>query len=495
MIDQKTNYVIISIRLFIYVVTFFFSNALADIFRSEINTILFINIGLVVVFFSLMVVFLSKVISPKVSFYIQAVFDLIITSYLILNTGYLDSPYILFFAVVIIYMSFYEGFNGGIVGVLTVVIIFSFLFIVKSNLFVPYYYNFKYFMLLTEYVLSFLLIVFLVSLLNKKYKKQLLESEKYKDRLAELTNLHQAILENVDFGVMLIDSNKIVLSANSSARKIFDIQNLEGMRIEDLLKIEFPEGIVKFENKFIGYKLSPFRDPKGLLTANLFIFQDVSEKEQLKLKLEEERRLADLGRFSSVLAHEIKNPLGAIKGALQLLLRDIQGDDRLVQIVMRELNRLDLILGNMLVISKDNLKKSDNIKVKDILDDFIYYIKNSGIFENLVIKSDLEEHFRLPLSESEFKQIIWNLLLNSYEIKNDAFIAIYNKDNKMIYQDNGPGVDDAIIENFGRPFFTTKSSGTGLGIYTIFKICEKNRISFKVFSNKEFNGFKIEFSV
>ena len=65
----------------------------------------------------------------------------------------------------------------------------------------------------------------------------------------------------------------------------------------------------------------------------------------------------------------------------------------------------------------------------------------------------------------------------------------------MIYQDNGPGVDEAIIENFGRPFFTTKSSGTGLGIYTIFKICEKIGISFKVFSNKEFNGFKIEFSV
>ncbi|MGB9731706.1 histidine kinase dimerization/phospho-acceptor domain-containing protein [Calditerrivibrio nitroreducens] len=495
MIDQKTNYVIISIRLFIYVLTFFFSNVLADIFRSEINTILFINIGLMVVFFSLMVVFLSKVISPKVSFYIQAIFDLIITSYLILNTGYLDSPYILFFAVVIIYMSFYEGFSGGIIGVLTVIIIFSFLFIVKSSLFVPQYYNFKYFMLLSEYVLSFLLIVFLVSLLNKKYKKQLLESEKYKSRLAELTNLHQAIIENVDFGVMLIDNNKFILSANNSARKIFDIQNLEGMRIDDLIKIEVSEGIVKNENKFIGYKLSPFKDPKGLMAANLFIFQDVSEKEQLKLKLEEERRLADLGRFSSVLAHEIKNPLGAIKGALQLLLKDVRGDDRLVQIFMRELNRLDLILGNMLIISKDNFKKSDNIKVKDILDDFIYYIKNSGIFENLVIKSNLDDYFRLPLSDSEFKQIVWNLLINSYEIKNDAVIDIYNNDNKMIYQDNGPGVDEAIIENFGKPFFTTKSSGTGLGIYTIFKICEKNGISLKVFSNKEFNGFKIEFIV
>ncbi len=493
MIDQRTNYVIISIRLFIYVTTFLFSNLLADLFRSELDTILFINIGLMVVFFSLMIVFLSKLLNPKRIFYIQAFFDLIITAYLISNTGYLDSPYILFFAVVIIYMSFYEGFNGGFAGVLAVLIIFSTMAILKSDIFVPKYYNFKYFMLLAEYILSFLLIVFLVSLLNKKYKKQLLESETYRNKLLELSNLHQAILENVDFGLILVDHNGHILSANSSAKKILDINELEGRTLKTIIDFNNSDGIINFRGKFIGYKLSPFKDPKGLLTGNLFIFQDVSEREQLKIKLEEERRLADLGRFSSVLAHEIKNPLGAIKGALQLLFKNINSDNRLVQIIIREINRLELFLGNMLLITKSNVKKSELTNVKDILEEFIFYVKSSGIFENLNIDIKVENDFMMPFSEGEFKQIIWNLLLNSYEVKNDANIGIYNENGKLVYQDDGPGIDEQIIGSLGKPFFTTKNSGTGLGFYAIFKICEKNGVNFRVYSNREFNGFKIEF--
>lgn len=74
MIDLKTNYIIISIRLFIYVTTFLFSNILADFFNSEIDTYLFVKIGLFVVFFSLLVVFLIKLFSPKRIFYLQGFF-------------------------------------------------------------------------------------------------------------------------------------------------------------------------------------------------------------------------------------------------------------------------------------------------------------------------------------------------------------------------------------------------------------------------------------
>lgn len=493
MIDQRTNYVIISIRLFIYVTTFLFSNLLADLFKSEIETLLFINLGLMVVFFSLMVVFLSNVMTSKKIFYLQAFFDLVITAYLISNTGYLDSPYILFFAVVIIYMSFYEGFNGGFSGVLTVLIIFSSMAIIKSDIFVPKYYNFRYFMLLSEYILSFLLIVFLVSLLNKKYRKQLMESEKYRNKLLELSNLHQAILESVDFGVILINQNNQVVSANSSAKKILEINELEGRTLSSIINYENSEGIVSYKGKFIGYKLSSFIEPSGLLTGNLFIFQDVSEREQLKMKLEEERRLADLGRFSTVLAHEIKNPLGAIKGALQLLFKNINNDNRLVQIVMREINRLELFLGNMLLITKNNIKKSELSNIKEILEEFIFYIKSSGIFENLNIKIQVDDEFVMPFTEGEFKQIIWNLLLNSYEVKNNAGISIYNEGGKLVYRDDGPGIETDILGNLGKPFFTTKNSGTGLGFYAIFKICEKNGVNFKVYSNMEVNGFKMEF--
>ncbi|MCX8084140.1 MAG: ATP-binding protein [Calditerrivibrio sp.] len=494
MINHKTNYIIISIRLFIYVTTFLFSNILAEFFKNELDILLFTNIGIMVVFFSLISVFLSKFLSPIYIFYIQAIFDLIITSFLISNTGYLDSPYILFYAIIIIYMSFYDGFNGGISGVLSVLIIFSGMAIMKNDIFITRYYNFKYLLIFTEYLLSFLLIVFLVSLLNKKYKKQVLESESYKNKLLELANIHSAILENIDFGVILIDPNGIILSANSYSRKILEVDELIGNNLKNIFNIDKKSNLINFKNKYIGFKFTPFKDPNGVINGELLIFQDVSEREQLKQKLEEERRLADLGRFSSVLAHEIKNPLGAIKGALQIQFKNFSPDNKLVQIIFREISRLELFLGNMLIITKGRSDKNNPLKIKHILDDFIFYIKTSGIFENLSFNIQIDDNFTLIIDENEFKQIIWNLLLNSYEIKHDATITIYTIGNLLIYQDNGPGIDRSILHSIGKPFFTTKSSGTGLGFYAIIKICEKNNLRYKVYSNDEFSGFKIEFS-
>lgn len=494
MITIRSSYLIVSIRLIIYIVTFLTTKVLAVFFDSAVNTDLFISIGLLVTFFSLLTLFTVRIFSPVVIFYIQAFFDTLITSFLIVNTGYLDSPYIVFFAVIMIYMGFYEGFKGGVIGLLLVIIFFSFLGIVKNELFVSQYYNFKYLMLITEYVLSFLLVIFLVSFLNKKYRNKIKESEEFKNKLQFLSNLHQAILENVDFGVILVGNDNRIISLNGAAKRILEISDdVIGKNLDDILPFPVIEGTLVFAGKHIGFKKKEFYSLDGELSGNLIIFQDISEKEQLKAKLEEEKRLAELGKFSSIIAHEIKNPLGAIKGAIQIISKTIQGDERILRILDREINRLDLFLGNMLILTKNNKHDTGYVKIRELIEEFIFYINTTNILEGLKIKNDVDDFFVLNMLEGELRQILWNLFINSYEAKNDALVRIYNTNSQLIYEDNGPGIKEIYINQIGKPFFTTKNTGTGLGFYTISKICEQRGVNYKVYSNREFQGFKIEF--
>ncbi|MCA1932168.1 MAG: PAS domain-containing protein [Calditerrivibrio sp.] len=495
MITIRTSYLIVSIRILIYITTFLSTKLVADFFDSNVDVELFISIGILVTFFSLLTIFLYRLFEPLYIFYSQAFFDILITIFLISNTGYLDSPYIIFFSVIMIYMGFYEGFKGGIVGLLLVVISLSFLAIFKSEIFIVRYYNFKYLILGIEYIFSFLLIVFLVSLLNKRYKSQIEESKQFRTKLDELTNLHRLILESIDFGIILIDNTGNVISLNDSAKSILNIgDDLVGKKLVEKISFDDLEGIIDYNGKHIGYKIKDFRNQNGYVSGKLIIFQDVSEREELKIKLEEEKRLADIGRFSSVIAHEIKNPLGAIKGAFQILSKNIHGNDKIIKIVDREMSRLELFLGNMLIVAKDSTGIVEDIFIKDIIDDFVYYINMTNIFDGMVINNHVDTDITIRISEGEFKQILWNLFLNSYEVKNDTKIRIYNHGNKLFYEDDGPGINEEQIPFIGKPFFTTKSSGTGLGFYTISKICEKRGITYKIYSNKLNKGFKVEFN-
>ncbi|MEF3254910.1 MAG: hypothetical protein K6348_05025 [Deferribacterales bacterium] len=495
MITIRTTYLIVSIRILIFIITFLLTKLLASLFNNEINLELFVSIGILVAFFSLLTIFLVKIFDNRYIFYLQGIFDILITIFLIVNTDYLDSPYLLFFAIIILYLGFYEGYKGGIVGLLLVIISLSLLAIVNNELFVMRYYNFRYFMLIMGYIFSFIVMLLLVIILHKKYMSQLLESERFKLRLSKLENLHKLILESVDFGIILLDKMGIVVSLNDTGKKILDEDdNLLGKPLFERYLFANEDGLTIIKERYVGYKIKDFKDDKGDVQGKLIIFQDVTEKDILKKKLEEERRLADMGRFSALIAHEIKNPLGAIKGAIQILAKKISENDKIIRIVEREINRLDLFLGNMLILSKNRTENIENLNVKQLIDDFMYYLDISNIFESIKILNQVDDKLQIKITEDEFKQILWNLILNSFEARIDASVKFYNVDNILYYEDNGPGIDDEQISNLGRPFFTTKKSGTGLGFYTIVKICEKRGIKLKVYSNSEFNGFKVEFN-
>lgn len=435
--------------------------------------------------------------NPVWILYIQGLFDLSIISYLVMLTGFFDSPYIVFYSIVIIYMCFFDGFKAGLFSIFVFFIIFlSFsinIYIKNRSISIN-----EFFVRSFQYGLSFLIVMLLTSYLHKVYSAKNREKEDIQERLSYLENLYKSILDNIDIGIILISKNGIILSCNIASLKILEKdESIIGKRLSDILSIKTEDAILLYNNKYLGYKFQSFFYNKSLL-GKLFIFQDVTEKENLKSKLREQEKLAILGQFSTIIAHEIKNPIGAIKGSLQIVKKDEHPKSKLFTIMEREINRLDNILNNLLMVVKESNVKYDKINLINTIKDFIDEINYFDLFDGLKINFNFSlENANVMISAGELRQIIWNLILNSFQAKSDAIITIslIKKDTSIIfiYEDNGPGISDEIAMNIFKPFFTTKKSGTGLGLYVVNSICEKYNIKIKVYStNVTIKGFKLE---
>lgn len=531
LISENVNNIVILIRLSLYffiIIFVFFLNAFVQtnipgitdgtVFIPTENGVFF-NIGLLIAFFSLLIFFASKLLPTTVLFYIQAIFDFFIISYLIINTGFIDSPFLIFYALIVIYISFFEGVRGGISIILSFMIFFVYTFIYYNlikDVSIP---NYDFIFNITQYCLVFLVVLFFSHFLHKKYSKKEQETAFYEKKLRELENLHELVIENINIGIFVLNSANSIISCNNTSTEILKLDKNEiiGKKPWQLIPdVRGDMDIVHFKDKYIGYKYQKFSESKGNL-GSLLIFQDVTEREHLKKELIEKEKLAFLGEFAAVVAHEIKNPLGAIKGSFHLIKKSGEPNKRLIQIVDREISRLELALNNLLFVTRNRSIESgefsvgsilggDKSKIKpnlsEILNEFFEYMKDYEVFEKIKFEYDIKNDFMIPFTKEEFYQIFWNLVLNSYENRSDNEIFISSiKDQDSIvveYRDDGSGLSKEIVEKICQPFFTTKKSGTGLGLYVIKSIMDKYNLSYRFYSVDELQnsrGFVFQFYI
>lgn len=531
LISQNVNNILILIRLSLYFFIIFFILILNTFLETSIPGItggevfiptensVFFNIGLLIAFFSLLVFFASKLLSTMLLFYIQAFFDFFIISYLVVNTGFTESPFLIFYALIVVYVSFFEGVRGGISIILSFVIFVIYTFIYYDLIKEVNISNYDFILSMTQYCIVFLVVLFFSYFLHKKYTKKEQETAFYEKKLRELENLHELVIENINIGIFVLNSAQSVISCNRSSMEILKLgkNDILGKKPWQLIPdIQEDMDIVHFRNKYIGYKFQDFSENKGNL-GSLFIFQDVTEREQLKNELIEKEKLAFLGEFAAVVAHEIKNPLGAIKGSFHLIKKSGETNKRLIQIVDREISRLELALNNLLFVTRNRSVESGEFSVSNILGgdkgqpkplfstilgEFCGYMKDYEVFEKITFEYDVQNDFHIPFSKEEFYQMFWNLVLNSYENRNnnEIIISSWKENDRTVveYKDNGSGLSREIVDKICQPFFTTKRSGTGLGLYVIKSIMDKYALPCKFYSVEELQdgyGFVFHFYI
>jgi two-component system, sporulation sensor kinase A len=275
-------------------------------------------------------------------------------------------------------------------------------------------------------------------------------------------------------------------------KRIKQVENGEAVEFIDQKLIRLDGVIVEAEVKIIP---TIFHN----LPARHIIIRDIAERKRTQELLLNSEKLSVAGQLAAGIAHEVRNPLTAIKGFLRLMDSQEEFRKNYFEIIQGEINRIELILSELLMLSKPQDMKFKNANLLEIIKNVKTLIDTYANMNNVHIElNDFAEtsEFFIVCDENQLKQVFINFLKNAIEampkggmihmnvlIDEPAFV-------KVQIQDEGCGIPKEYLERIGQPFFTTKENGTGLGIMINMKIIENHQGTYSISSDQ--NGTLIE---
>ena len=193
-------------------------------------------------------------------------------------------------------------------------------------------------------------------------------------------------------------------------------------------------------------------------------------------------KMAAVGEMAAGLAHEIKNPLASIRGSIQVLREELQYEgsrDRLMRIVMREADRLAVLVNNFLIFARPPAGKQVKIELARALNETIELFEKDGSCRGrITVEKGMVPDLWVEMDPTHLRQVLWNLLVNAAEaIDGQGTIAVEMEEAgrrqvSVRISDNGCGMSPDTIRSIFDPFFTTKADGTGLGLSIVHRILE-----------------------
>ncbi|MCK4469808.1 MAG: hypothetical protein KAU60_15815, partial [Desulfobacterales bacterium] len=239
--------------------------------------------------------------------------------------------------------------------------------------------------------------------------------------------------------------------------------------------------------KILGCSLSPLVDSNREKIGNILIFQDLTVIKEMEQQIEKNKRLAFAGEMAAGFAHEIRNPLASISGPIQMLSKDLrldQTDRRLMQIILRGKDRLESFVKDFLLLARPKQSERRDIDVKVIIDDVLESLRFSPEWhEHIEVNMDLCDQTNIYGNKAEIKQAIWNLILNAIQampkggrlkIETRQVFNDKKKYLEILISDNGCGIEEKNQDRVFEPFYTTKETGTGLGMAIVNRIVESH---------------------
>jgi two-component system sensor histidine kinase PilS (NtrC family) len=305
---------------------------------------------------------------------------------------------------------------------------------------------------------------------------------------AELLTLHQDIVRSLSSGLITTAPDGKVVTANVAAADILRRrgEDLAGKHIDELLPrlTELAGGRGELRRAdlvvpapghelVLGATLSPLRDAHDRVIGSVVNFQDLTELRRLELNIRRAERLATVGQLAAGIAHEIRNPLAAISGSVELLRAapTASDDDRaLMAIVHREIQRLNAMIGDLLDYANPKPSQLIELDAALLVDEVVRVARGDAAFANVELVATLARPLRCRADPAKLRQVVWNLLGNAAESggKRVAVDARSGDEGAVTIAvaDDGAGISAEQLPRIFDPFFTTKQTGTGLGLAT-----------------------------
>ncbi len=349
-------------------------------------------------------------------------------------------------------------------------------------------------------------VIFAMSLATRPLARRIHASEALARQrgvdLQNLSELNEYIVQHLRESIVVIDSDDRIRLSNASAMRLLGAtQPVRGLPLrsvfeplDDYLREwrqdpgksahhEFTV-ITSGSNVRITAHLAPL-GKDGVRGGPVLVFL---EDASLMNERVQQSKLASLGRLSASIAHEIRNPVGAMSHAAQLLRESIgltEDDKRLTEIIESHSSRVSHIIDNVLQLSRRELSRPEILLLKPWLEDFAQEFSRTlelqeGELAIVAMPDDLE----VRMDRSHLRQVLWNLCDNAVKYASETGgILVEIQADRMQGQgrpyvevlDHGLGVDASTADKMFEPFYTERSGGTGLGLYISRELCELNR--------------------
>lgn len=339
------------------------------------------------------------------------------------------------------------------------------------------------------------------------------ERHEMEQRLREREHTLSNLFESATDGFILWNEKLEIVDINSAGSEILELKKKEikGQTLQNIL-IDFKVPSTKI-SQFIerlkelgtvnskialilksGKQLEVEFSTKHRVVSNLSLttFRDITEKQQLEEKLRKSDTLNVLGQLAAGIAHEIRNPMTALKGFIQLLEDTFRKDHSMYfDVITTELNRIDFIINEFLILAKPQTVQYTKKSIVEIMKETVDFLSAQAALHNVQFRLSYDEELPyLFCEQNQLKKVFINLIKNAIEVMlNGGFVTIsinrYEDDKIHIsIQDEGQGIPSEKLKKLGEPFYTTKEKGTGLGLMVSYRIIGEHNGNIEVESEE-----------
>ena len=462
---------------------------------------------------------------------IQFILEIIVESSIMYATGNINSQFSLLFILTIISASLIFRLIGTLVIASSVSTAYAFMIwfsvgdgqlphLSMQSLQTIYSVGDSIFYPIFMHILIFYLIAFISGYLAERLRSRDQELASTSLALKKAQIETDDILRNLNSGLLSIDNNGDIIYFNKAAERILDYkeENVKGVlctkvfseRMPDLAQIlmlgiteqiAYPRKeilVVNCQNQKIpvGLSTSVQKDEVDNVRGVIAIFTDLTDAKELEAKVRISDQLAAVGELSASIAHEIRNPLAAISGSVEVLKGELEvseENEKLMSLIVKESDRLTHILNEFLVYARIDRPSYHKVELIHLITEVLEILYHHKSYHpKISINIDSSETMVYVIGDEHLiKQLLINLVINACEAMGDnegeLLFKVQSDINseyvELVVEDTGPGIDSKHLKHIYQPFYSTKKEGTGLGLSIVHRVCTALGITMNVKTN------------